>query len=150
MTPETCFTPLNLIQFYFSAEGLHPTCYLLLNMAVKSTQMHITRYLYIFSLTCLLEAPIYFYFFKDQAWKIRLRRLLIFYCASHHLMTFMFPLALSRFVFSNGQYLMASEVSAILIEFVILKQFFNLTVKRAALAAVSANLFSWWAGLYFI
>jgi hypothetical protein len=111
--------------------------------------MGLQTYLALFLITCLLEAPVYWVGLHRQLsvaktfWVIVLVNL-----ATHPAVTWLFPRFFLQINSTNRDYLMVSEVSAILVEAFLLMIIFNVSKRRAMVVSFLANLFSWWSGLY--
>lgn len=108
-------------------------------------------YLGLFGITCILEGPIYWAFFRSLlSTKRILQAILLLNLATHPLVTWGYPWIFMSRKFLVRDYLLAAEFSAIAIEALLLMTIFKTGKGRALLSSFAANLFSWWTALYLL
>ncbi len=124
-------------------------CRMALEWKVSAQSMGLGAYLGLFILTCLLEAPIYW-----LGLRLRLSTLRIIWAtfflnlASHPTITWIYPWIFSHSHLLVRDYMVISEISAIVIEGALLVGIYKISASRAYCISFLANTFSWWVGLY--
>ncbi len=111
--------------------------------------MAIQDYPLLFGSTCFLEAPIYLLGMKIQkmGWAQCFLAIFVLNLASHPLVIFGFPELASRMGWSYGTNTLVAEAFALLIESLLLQFVWKISWPLAWGMGISANIFSWWAGI---
>lgn len=124
-------------------------CRMLLDDSPIPQTMSLDLYVQIFLLTCLLELPIYWRFTRRQLGAFNVfRMLLTLNLATHPAVTWLFPWIFSKTDLMVRDYLLVSELFAIVVETIIITSIYKVRLPKAFVVSLFANLFSWWVGLY--
>jgi hypothetical protein len=143
-----CESPLQIVQYFSGAESLDPLCRLTLMQTTELYDLSFKAYLPLFLLTCLFEAPFYFIFLRGRSFTSRLSALLLCNLATHPIVCFVIPKLAERFQLTLASELAIAEIFAPAIEALLLWKVWRMRLTTALIAAVLANLFSWWVGIY--
>jgi hypothetical protein len=150
ITDNDCLTPLGLLLGSLNWGDYWP-CHSYLALSPRATVWS-WSYLGIFTLTVALEFPVYFAFLIGLNSPDRRRLLpLLKTCvtlnlATHPLIYLAFPTLFLASTYKS--YLVAAEIFAPTFEAMLLATVFKRHWVLAIAAAISANLFSWWLGVY--
>lgn len=144
---QECLTPLNIVVHYIHA--VNPNCTEIYNSPLPVVSFDLKEYIKVFSMTYLLELPIYWIFLKGY---FNINRLFlvnfILNIATHPIVYLAMPVYFLKWNLNYIQYLGIAEVFAPAIEALLLKNLFLMRTRHAIWAAVIANLFSWTIGIY--
>ena len=143
-----CQLPPAIVGFFLAPSLLSKECALFLNDKSLNGIYGITikNYLILFLLTCLFEAPFYFWVLRHLHFAKRLFALFLLNIATHPLVVLGFPQFFALSGFSRSYSLTVSELFAPLFEFAILVFVFNISWKKGFLISSLANVFSWGFG----
>jgi hypothetical protein len=142
-----CLTPWNLIWNFFNAHQCGDI-YTITSLAEPVT---FVEYLPYFFKTFILELPVYLLFLRHQKKLSEILQInFILNFATHPVVFFLIPLIIMQYNATYLHYLVIAEVFAPLVEAIILAYFYRISCKRAFLAAIAANLFSWSLGIYWV
>lgn len=150
---NACFSPLSLVIAFFRPAHLDPICAAVLFEQTHPAYVRLARYLIYFSATCVLEAPFYWVASAGRQTLTtgrRVAQIIILNLATHPAVTWLFPAIFSAMNRPYRDTLFFSESFAWIVEALILRFAYKYEPARAVVASISANLFSWWAGLYLI
>lgn len=147
---STCLSPVQLALSYINPDAMGEACELILTVEASPQSLRLNYYVTLFALTCLLETPIYFYLLKQLRLKRLLIAVLILNFATHPIVIWILRDYFSDLGFTTRTYLLSAETIAIVTEALLLFLIFKIPYKRAWFAAITANLFSWWFGLYLV
>lgn len=150
MNPAHCVSPGGLIFYLFNTMGTNSHCTEIYLSMVQATDLSFWGYLPFLLGTILFEAPIYYFGLTELSRKQRLLAILILNLATHPIIFFVFPLVLERYQATYSVYLTSAEIFAPVVETLILWKGFHVNVKRAFWISITANLISWWLGVFFI
>ena len=107
------------------------------------------EYLPFFLKTFVLELPIYFLFLRTlKNVPVILKMNTVLNLATHPVVFFIIPLILTQLNATYLHYLVVAEIFAPLVEALVLFKVYKISLGRAVLAALCANLFSWSVGIY--
>jgi len=145
-----CYTPLALMRYYVNPEALAPGCWLALREPQSAPDLDVGTWVFVFALTCALEAPFYLLATRGLAWKKRIVALLACNLATHPLVCFGIPRAVAQAGGDVARMLTIGEIMAPLVEALLLWLAFRTRPLTAFVLMIAGNLFSWWVGLYLV
>lgn len=142
-----CVTPWYLIWNFFNPHQ----CSEIYTLTSLADPITFILYLPYFLKTFLLELIIYWLFLRNQKSLTEILQIdFILNLATHPVVFFLMPIIVMGLNGNYLNYLVAAEVFAPLTEAIILVYFYKLSWPRALQAAITANLFSWSVGIYWI
>jgi hypothetical protein len=149
---KECYTPLVVIKAAFASNQLDALCLASLKNIVTRNQISLGSYLLIFAATILLESPIYFLAGKYCGQTIRriCGQILLLNLATHPIVTWIIPPLAEGWRLDGLTTVLISEIFAPIVEAILLRKVYKYTRPIAILAAILANLCSWWLGLYLL
>ena len=140
-----CITPWNLIWNFFNAHQ----CNEIYELTTLTEPFSFLEYLPFFLKTFVLELPIYFLFLRTlKNVPVILKVNTVLNLATHPVVFFTIPLILTQLNATYLHYLVVAEIFAPLVEALVLFKVYKISLGRAVLAALCANLFSWSVGIY--
>jgi len=147
-----CNTPADLARLFLAPASLDPACLQVLSLPQRATHVSPGRYLEVFLLTCVLEAPFYLWALRGSPWDMKRRCLAVAWLnlATHPVVYFALPWISARLGGSYGGTLAAGEAFAWLAEAGLLAAVWRLAWARSSAAALAANLCSWWIGTHIV
>src|SRR5580704_15150772 len=86
-----CYTPVALVKLYFASNLLQPDCFWILKTAPRPADVTLEYYLLIFLITCLLEAPFYFWCLTGRSLGSKISATVLLNLATHPVVYFAFP-----------------------------------------------------------
>jgi hypothetical protein len=109
-------------------------------------------YLKIFGLTCLFEAPFYFWGLAgaNRSFATKLAAVVILNLSTHPLVGLGFPQFFALNELPRADSILFSEIFVPVVEGLGLFFLLGLSARRAACVSCFANLFSWWFGGWLI
>ncbi len=122
--------------------GFYHDCDWIWSLPTSAELPSLGRYLLLFAATNILEAPLYFLFFRKWT------PTLVLNLASHPFLIFLLQPLLARAKISTGTGLLFMESMAIMIEVLVLIYFYKKGRLQAWSASILANLWSWNVGIY--
>lgn len=146
MNLTNCSAPGSLALFWLRPEILSAQCDWYLQVPAGVTAFHPLAYLRTFALTCLLEAPFYFYLLRQERWASRLLALLSGNLLTHPIVYFLLPYLFARAGQTFAVYLTVAETFAAVAEMIWIHLLWRTGRVRTCVLILSANLFSWWIG----
>ena len=147
MSPASCLSPVSILLAIIKRDALDTGCYFVLFSPTEMSNPRIGQYLFYFGMTLLLETPIY-WFASRQTYFARIAQILILNLATHPLVIYGFPFFMSLLDRPHWETVFLSEMFAWILEALLLTRFFGYSTGRAVKISMSANLVSWWVGLY--
>ncbi len=127
---------------------MEPECIWVLLLRPRPVPTPFLSYLEVFALTCLLEAPIYWFAFRNEKWSA-LKKLGVLFAlnlATHPFIYFVVPQIIMLLNGKVFQSVLVSEIFAPVMEGILLywlrKDFFWGSLGFA----IATNLVSWWIG----
>jgi hypothetical protein len=153
---EQCYTPLGLLKYWLGIQSLPLQCLEVLGSPHPPIETYDpVLWLKIFALTCALEAPFYVLgAFRNMSWRNRILGLIGLNLCTHPLVFYGFPTIAAHLGISYAGTLTISEAFAPLCEALVVALLLTHGLKhkfsfaRSLSVALSANLFSWWVGIY--
>lgn len=155
-SPE-CYSPLGVFRELLLTSSLKSPCSIALSTPLTElSDVSLTQYLSILMLTIALEG--YFFFLAFSLNKTPLKKLLlqgtssVVLCngISHPFVYFIFPAIGVTSSLSYLQVLISAEIFAPLIEALVLMKIWKIPGRIVWPCLITANLISWWVGIYLI
>lgn len=148
----SCYAPPALLTYFLNLAGSDPNCTSILQAPAEITHIPLALYLTVFLLTCFLESPFYWAVLAKKASPTGSRISAIFLCnlATHPAVCFLIPYLV---FLGHGTYAASNaigEIFAPAVEAFLLIRFWKVFWRPAVAFSIAANLFSWWAGVYFL
>jgi hypothetical protein len=143
-----CNDPITLLQYWFKPEAVSVQCEWALRAYVQPTHSTFIGYLKVFFETNALEAPFYFCLLRRKTVQKRLVYLFSANLLTHPAVYFLFPILFSKMNQAYGTFLTSSEVFALGAETLFVYFLAKTRFPSTAFWIVSANLFSWWVGIF--
>jgi hypothetical protein len=144
----SCITPLAIAQYFSLSSELPARCLTVLGQTCYIPAISPTKYALLFLGTVLFEIPIYFAFLRK---KVPIGSLvlwtLILNLATHPAVSFLIPRICAATESRLVDYVLWAEIFAPVVEALLLWKIARVNLGRAAVAALIANLLSWWAGI---
>ncbi len=153
MIPEYCYSPLGLARYYFFYNSQNTICQEALEyLSSAPDSVSLKSYLMTFGMTCLLESPFYFFAnFRKVKWiKKGMSSVLLCNLSTHPAIYFLFPLIGGKLFLQYSHVLLAAEIFAPVAEALLLTWIWKIHWRWSLFWMVSANLFSWWVGIYLV
>lgn len=142
-----CYAPPIVLDWFLRNQALSELCYHQLSQPVQTTPWDAAQYLKTFAFTCALEAVFYFWAMRGKReLGARIGPLLLANLATHPFIYFGAPGILAQFHTPAIAFIVFAETFAPLTEALLLTQVWKIPPKRALLAMITGNLFSWWVG----
>lgn len=156
----SCYSPLGVARYWVWPSSLPSMCQESLNTVSSFVAPKVGHYVFVLLLTSLLEVPFYYATFtwggrrklteakqtrSSTAW---LSSALLCNLSSHPVVYFVFPIFAAYLRIKYIHMLVAAEISAPLLEALLLIAVWKVPVRRAVLGMWVANLSSWWIGVY--
>lgn len=143
-----CNDPLTLFQFWFRPEALSAQCEWALGARAQPTQSTVIGYLTAFLATNALEAPFYFWLLRRVPLQERTVYLFSGNLLTHPAVYFLFPFFFFKASQGYGVLLTFSELFAFGAETLFIYFLGRTRFFPTVFWIVTANLFSWWIGVF--
>lgn len=149
MSPS-CFSPPDVVGMLVHANGVSSSCMARLMNDPVVPDISFAQYFLYFSLTCILEAPIYWLAARrfGKGSKEILLLILGLNLATHPIVVFVMPRISLMLGQSSLFDVSSSEVFAPVVEALLLWRVGRFPMVWAIPVAIAANLCSWWLGSY--
>ena len=147
-----CYGPLALVLSFLFPSRVDTACLAALEMDVSIPDVSLPVYFCFFLLTCVLEAPIYFFIARKNgvAWAGAFSQVLGLNLASHPFVFFVVPHLIAHVQQNTAVMILIGECFAILIEALLLRLCWRYVMPKAAITSLVGNLISGGLGIFLL
>ena len=149
MSSGACQTPSALARFFLARSTLEPDCLWALLLKPRPAPVSFPEYLGIFALTCAIEAPVYAMALRSRGARTTALAIAALNLATHPLVFFAIPRAVSSLGGHNSTSLLVAEIFAPAVEALLLWRIRGGSAWSSLAYALAANLLSWSTAYFF-